>query len=69
MKSENGMVLSNYLGNNSKLTATTISAQSDRLVCKINLSLTYAGSTQKIRGRFIYREFAGGKTTVQFIPH
>jgi hypothetical protein len=68
MKSEDGQQLSRYLGNNSKLSATTISSHSDGFVCKVSLSLTFGGSTQKIRGRFVYRQFSGDRASVTFIP-
>jgi hypothetical protein len=68
MKVEGGESLANYLGDNSKLTATTVSSASDRLICKINLSVAFAGRTEKIRGQFIYREFASGKATAKFVP-
>lgn len=68
MKSEDGEHLSKYLGDNSKLTATTVSAQSNGFICKINLSVAFAGSTQKIRGQFVYREFSGKRASVKFIP-
>lgn len=68
MKSEDGEPLAKYLGDNSKLTATTISAKGNGFVCQINLSLAYGGSTKKIRGRFVYREFSGKRASVTFVP-
>jgi len=68
MKSETGESFTRYLGDNSKLTATTISADSNGFVCKVNLSVVFGGSTQKIRGRFVYREFSGKRASVTFIP-
>lgn len=68
MKSEDGEPLAKYLGDNSKLTATTVSAQGNGFVCKINLSIAFGGNTQKIRGRFVYREFSGKRASVTFVP-
>lgn len=68
MKSEDGDPLAKYLGDNSKLTATTVSAQGKGFVCKIHLSVAVGGNTQKIRGRFVYREFSGGRASVTFVP-
>lgn len=65
---EDGTPMSNYLGDNSKLTATTVSAQKDRFICKISIAFSYAGNSQRIRGQFILREFPGGKVTTQFVP-
>ena len=66
---EDGTPIANYLGDNSRLTATTISAQRDRFACRISIVFTYSGSTERIRGQFILREFANGKITTQFIPN
>jgi hypothetical protein len=68
MKSENGESFARYLGDNSKLTATTISADGNGFVCKVNLSVVFGGSTEKVRGRFVYREFSGNRASVTFIP-
>ena len=68
MKSEEGDRLSKYLGNNSKMTATTVSAKANEFVCKVYLNLTYAGTSQKIRGRFVYHEFSGNRASVKFLP-
>ena len=68
MKSEDGQQLSRYLGDNSKLRSTTISAHRDGFVCKISLSLTFGGNTQTIRGRFVYRQFSGDRASATFIP-
>ena len=68
MKSETGESFTKYLGDNSKLTASTISADSNGFVCKVNLSVVFGGSTQKLRGRFVYREFSGKRASVTFIP-
>jgi hypothetical protein len=68
MKVDGRESFANYLGDNSKLTATTVSSGSDRLICKIHLNIAFAGRTEKIRGQFIYREFASGKATAKFVP-
>lgn len=66
---EDGTPVRNYLGDNSRLTATTVSAQRDRFICKINIVVTYAGNTERIRGQFVLREFPNGKVTTQLIPY
>ncbi|WP_439603188.1 hypothetical protein [Devosia sp.] len=68
MKSESGESFARHLGDNSKLSATTMSADSNGFVCKVNVSVVFGGSTQKIRGRFVYREFSGERASVTFIP-
>jgi len=66
---EDGTPIGNYLGDNSKLTATTVSAQKDRFICKITIIFSYAGNTERIRGNFTFREFPNGKATAQFVPN
>ena len=68
MKFEDGRPIAPYLGNNSKLTGTTVSAQRDRFICNISVAFTYAGNSQKIRGKFVFREFSGKRASVTFIP-
>jgi hypothetical protein len=68
MKAEDGTSFAKYLGNNANLTATTVSAAADRVVCRINVNVAFGGDTRKIRGQFIYREFANGTASVTFIP-
>ena len=68
MKFEDGTSFANYLGNNAKLTATTVSTAADRVVCRINLNVAFGGDSRKVRGQFIYREFANGTASVTFIP-
>ena len=68
MKFEDGTPIAPYLGNNAKLTGTTVSAQSDRFICNISVAFSYAGDSQKIRGRFVFREFSGKRGSVTFIP-
>lgn len=66
---EDGTPVSRYLGDNSKLSATTVSAQKDRFVCKITIAVSYAGNTQRIRARFVLREFPNGKISTQLLPY
>jgi hypothetical protein len=68
MKFEDGRSIAQYLGNNSQLTAKTVSTAPDRVVCQITVNFTYNGSTDRIRGRFTYREFANGSASVTFSP-
>ena len=68
MKFEDGTSFANYLGNNANLTATTVSTAADRVVCRINLNVAFGGDRRKVRGQFIYREFANGTASVTFIP-
>jgi hypothetical protein len=68
MKFEDGTPVGNYLGNNSKMTAKTVSAQRDRFICSVSVNVAYAGNTQSIRGKFIFREFSGKKISAQFVP-
>ncbi|WP_055047964.1 hypothetical protein [Devosia sp. A16] len=68
MKSENGESFARYLGDNSRLAASTMSADARGFVCKVNVSVVFGGNTQKIRGRFVYREFSGKRASVTFIP-
>lgn len=68
MKFEGGQPIAPYLGNNSTLKATTVSAQKDRFVCNVHVAFTYVGNTQKIRGKFVFREFSGDRASVSFIP-
>src|SRR5262245_66511699 len=57
MKNSNGRLISQYLGDNSKLTAKTLSTAPDRVVCDVTINFFYAGKTERIRGTFTYREF------------
>ena len=62
----NGESFSKYLKSNSKVAASTVSARKDRFTCRLRLTVTVAGRTEQIRGRFVYRELANGKASVEF---
>lgn len=68
MRTENGQSIARFLGDNSKLTATTISADRNSFICNIHLSVSFGGGSEKLRGRFVYREFSGNRASVKFIP-
>ncbi len=68
MKYDNGISLSTYLDNNSKLTATTVMTAVDRFACKITVNYRVNGASKAIRGKFTYREFASGKASETFAP-
>jgi len=61
----NGRPLSPYLGNNSQLSATTIEAAAQKLICRVSVNFDLHGQ-QAVRGRFIVRAFPGGKMTAEF---
>lgn len=67
MKMEDGSYFSRVLGNNSKLTATTIGSTKTGFTCKVSIALSYAGNSRTIRGRFIYKEPPGGQASAKWI--
>jgi hypothetical protein len=60
-----GKPLSPYLGDNSHLTATTISATRQQLICHVGVNFDLR-SQQLVRGRFTIHAFASGKMTGNF---
>ena len=63
-----GTPASTVMGNNSKLTATTISASRDKLVCRITVNYQYNGSSRDVRGRYTVRNLADGRIKEEFVP-
>jgi hypothetical protein len=62
----NGERFSKYLKSNSKVAASTVSARKDRFTCRVALTVSVAGRTEQIKGRFVYREYANGKASIEF---
>jgi hypothetical protein len=67
MKMEDGTNFSRILGNNTKLTATTIGSNATGFTCKVAIALNYAGNSRTIRGRFIFKEPPGGRPSAKWI--
>lgn len=68
MKLEDGTSLLNYMGNNSALKATTISAARDKLVCRVTINLRVNGQFLDVRGLYTIRLLPGDKLKSEFIP-
>lgn len=67
MKMEDGTYFSRILGNNTNLTATTLSTSKTGFSCKVSIALSYAGNSRSIRGRFVFKEPPGGKPSAIWI--
>jgi len=68
MKFSDGTSLSQYLGNNSQLTATTIGATKTSVACKVTVNYSIQGGTKSVRGKFTYREFGSDKASTEWAP-
>jgi hypothetical protein len=67
MRLEDGSSLLSYLGNNSGLQATTISATRNKLVCRVTVNLMVRGAPLAIRGRFTVRVVPGNTVKSEFL--
>lgn len=69
MRFENGRSFaSEGFSANSVVSLSTISAEKNRLVCKIVLNLGVRGNSQNIRGKFTFRQFGSGRLTAEWSP-
>jgi hypothetical protein len=68
MKFEDGTPILSYLGNNSKLTAKTIEATRQHLVCRVTVNFLIRGTPTSIRGRYTMRNAPGGMVSQEFLP-
>lgn len=69
MRLEDGTPMLNYVGNNSGLKATTISAARDKLVCRVTINMMgRGGQSIDFRGRYTLRVGPGNKPLIEFLP-
>ena len=68
MKFTDGAPVSPYLGNNSRMHATTVSAERTKLVCNVGVSFNFGGGERSLRGKFIIRILPSGKASIVFDP-
>ncbi len=68
MRSEDGRPLLSYMGDNSALKATTISATHDKLVCRTTINMEVNGRQISLRGRYTARVLPSGKVRIEFLP-
>ena len=64
----NGSTFASYIQTNSISGLSTLSAERNKVVCKLTVEVTYSGTSARLPGRFTLRQFPNGKLSAEWSP-